>query len=276
MPDEKRNLLGDLNNLNVEGTPTQPAAPAAPVFSAPVVEPVFAAPVVEPVSAPQPTPSAPAPAMGGLDINSLATIVAAAVNAAMEKNPAIMRHSEPQTGLQTPNAEDILPETETVIFAARGTGYHTHSYERSGVISKAPYGCISFVETITDIVTNAAGVEDILHICTYACRSKKVLAYLRNHPELGISFAEVNGDNLNQMISNPKYMEAQTTIAYYNKAKSLPDDVKMQMAENYGISIHDPNVNIDYELMEIWREEDKKASESMRARREESFTTSVK
>lgn len=261
---EKRDLLAGLSDVD---------APVAPVVVTPAPPVEIPAPVEPVKSAPTPPPA------GGIDINTLATVIATVVDKVLEgKETASKIKSDyaGSNGIPTPNAEDILKEEDVVIFAARGTGYHTHSYERNGLIYKAPYGCISFQETITDIITNAAGVEDILHICTYACRSKKALEYLRNHPELGISFAEVAGENLNQMISNPKYMEAQTTVAYYNKARSLPDDVKLSMADNYGIAIHDPNVNIDYELMEIWRKEDKEASESIRARREESFTTNVK
>jgi len=248
------------------------SAPVPTIVPTPTVKAPEPAPVVIPAPIVSPQPAA-APA---IDMAMLATLVATAVKQTLESQNQPVQQSYGGSPIATPDAEDILPEEDTVTFAMRGAGWFTRSYIRNNQTFVAPYGIIRFDEVITDIETNARGEEDVLRISTFACRSKKELAYLRNHPELGYTFTEVDGMNLGQMITNPRYLETQTSIFYLNQVRAMEPHLKIQMARELGIDVNNPSVNIDAELINHRMKDDKRTMESMKARRVEALTPNAR
>lgn len=263
MSNEKKSIFEQLTDV------------AAPV---PVVAPTPTISVPEPLPTVIPVQPAPVQAVAqpSMDTATLAAVVAAAVKQVMESQAPPAQQSYDSSQVATPDADDVLTEEETVTFAMRGAGWFTRSYIRNNQTFIAPYGIIRFDEVITDIITNARGDEDVMRISTFACRSKKELLYLRNHPEIGFTFTEIDGNNLGQLINNPRYLEAQTSIFYLNQIRSMEPHLKIQVARELGIDVNNPSVDIDAELISRRIAEDKTTLESMKARRVDSLTHNVK
>ena len=148
-------------------------------------------------------------------------------------------------------------------------GWFSRSYQKNGITVPHPYNSVvKFDEAFTDITENG---KNKITICTYTCKSKLIQEYLENHPEFGITFTRLSGNNFNDLINNEKYLQLRHLIGYTNKVKAMDSASRQQLALEFGINLADGNIDVVTELALRMYEADATSRQLLQQRRMESL-----
>lgn len=127
--------------------------------------------------------------------------------------------------------EDILSEEEAVTFVAHKVAYVIVDDKRNGRNVKAPIDKIEFKYAHTKQVKNGKEV-DLFNLCTYTCRSKKELEWLRSHSLFNVTFFDTVSTTLSEDV-----MKANKIAKHVIRLQSLGQQKLVNMAKGYGITV---------------------------------------